>query len=120
MQLDFLVVGFSKCGTTSLCSSLADHPDIFMPAGKDYRFFDIPDQEARAADFESRFEEAGDAAVVGDGSVWYTDSSHETLARQRIVELDPHLMDSGISLPPEVPWDGVETCPGITIAPPED
>lgn len=35
----FLVVGAAKCGTTSLFHYLRHHPDIFIPARKECRFF---------------------------------------------------------------------------------
>jgi hypothetical protein len=36
---NFLVVGFPKCGSTSLHYFLDDHPDIFMPQQKEIHFF---------------------------------------------------------------------------------
>ncbi len=39
---DFLIVGHQKCGTTALYMMLQDHPQIYMPAEKEPRFF-IPE-----------------------------------------------------------------------------
>ena len=36
---DTFVVGAPKCGTTALDHYLAHHPDIFVPADKDVRYF---------------------------------------------------------------------------------
>src|SRR5271154_1282619 len=36
---DFFIVGHPKCGTTALYAMLQDHPDIYMPAVKEPRFF---------------------------------------------------------------------------------
>ncbi len=36
----FLVLGAPKCGTTSLCHYLAQHPEVFVPPEKEPRFFD--------------------------------------------------------------------------------
>lgn len=36
---NFLIVGFPKCGTTSLVSTLGFHPDIFIPDKKELRYF---------------------------------------------------------------------------------
>ena len=37
---DFLIIGFPKCGTTSLYEYLIQHPDIYPPIGKEIDFFD--------------------------------------------------------------------------------
>lgn len=37
-NLDFIVVGFKKCGTTSLFEYLRRHPQVFMPAEKELEF----------------------------------------------------------------------------------
>jgi len=39
VQLDFLIIGAHKSGTTTLTDALAHHPDIFMPSVKETRFF---------------------------------------------------------------------------------
>ena len=36
---DFLIVGAAKSGTTSIFNYLIQHPQIFMPALKEPRFF---------------------------------------------------------------------------------
>jgi len=37
---DFLIIGFVKCGTTSLYEYLLQHPSIYPPAGKEIDYFD--------------------------------------------------------------------------------
>lgn len=37
---DFLIIGFPKCGTTSLYEYLIEHPDIYPPIGKEIDYFD--------------------------------------------------------------------------------
>ena len=46
-KLDFVLVGFPKCGTTSLHNILSKHPDIALPSSKELPCFDskIPDLE---------------------------------------------------------------------------
>ena len=39
---NLFVVGAAKAGTTSLCSALAQHPEIFFPAEKEPHFFVFP------------------------------------------------------------------------------
>jgi len=41
----FLVIGGSRCGTTTLHAALERHPDIFVPADKSPNFFTAPDME---------------------------------------------------------------------------
>ncbi len=91
VRLDFIVPGFSKCGTTTLCSLLSDHPAIFMPKRKDFRFFDLPDPASRWAEFTARFEDSAPGAVRGDGSIWYSDARYERLARERILARYPDI-----------------------------
>lgn len=37
---DFLIIGFVKCGTTSLYEYLLQHPYVYPPAGKEIDYFD--------------------------------------------------------------------------------
>jgi len=43
---DFFIIGHEKCGTTALYNILKGHPQVFMPALKEPRFF-ITDRPAR-------------------------------------------------------------------------
>lgn len=36
---NFLIVGFPKCGTTSIVNALRNHKDVFIPKEKELRFF---------------------------------------------------------------------------------
>jgi hypothetical protein len=38
---DFLIVGAMRSGTTALARLLGAHPNIFLPAEKEIRFFDL-------------------------------------------------------------------------------
>lgn len=38
-KLDFLVIGAAKAGTTSLFEYLRPHPELYLPAGKEFPFF---------------------------------------------------------------------------------
>jgi hypothetical protein len=43
---NLIVIGFGRCGTTSLHHQLSDHPDVAMSRVKELRFFaDAPDEE---------------------------------------------------------------------------
>ena len=78
---DFFIVGFPKCGTTSLYEYLKGHPDIFMPPAKEPRYFGGPDPSGPTThdlvypDDEQRylnlFAEARDERRVGEATSGY-------------------------------------------------
>jgi hypothetical protein len=88
---DFFIVGAPKGGTTAMYHYLRLHPELFLPARKELRFFgadlDIRDRRPlTAAEYLACFDEAGDAARVGTAYVWYLYS--RTAARE-IAEFAP-------------------------------
>lgn len=82
---NFLIVGAPKCGTTAMHVYLRRRPDVFMPDKKEPHYFAddveepgyIRDRRAYAA----LFEQANDAAAIGEASVWYL---YSTTAAARI------------------------------------
>ncbi len=86
---NFLIVGTAKAGTTSLYRYLRQHPDVFMPAVKEPRFFAYAEEppamkgpgDARTnrtsgavytfEDYCALFEEATDERAVGEASPNY-------------------------------------------------
>lgn len=38
---DFLIIGGQRCGTTTLFFYLHQHPDLYLPIGKEVHFFDL-------------------------------------------------------------------------------
>jgi hypothetical protein len=91
---DFLLIGATKCGTTSLHRWLRAHPEIFMPE-KEVRFFTTEHNWGRGLDwYRSRFAAAEAARAVGEASNSYTrhpvyagvpDRIAETLPEVRLV-----------------------------------
>jgi hypothetical protein len=96
----FFIVGAQRSGTTSLYHYLAQHPEIFMPAVKEPRFFalegrrpqfkglyptDSPMTPDRAS-YEALYEGAAPAQARGDASTWYL---YEPVAARRIRETLP-------------------------------
>jgi len=79
---NFLIVGMSRCGTTSLCHYLKEHPDVFMSRVKEPSFFlaqfrPVPengigdDERKYYSDFEDYcrlFEKAGKSKAIGEAS----------------------------------------------------
>ena len=74
---NFFIVGAPKCGTTSLYAYLRQHPDVFMPTHKEPHYFardfDIPPEWCYRDDshYVKLFAHAGNAARIGEASVWY-------------------------------------------------
>jgi hypothetical protein len=40
MDIDFIVLGAPRCATSWMHKCLSQHPDIFVPKGKETRYFD--------------------------------------------------------------------------------
>ena len=73
---DFFIVGAPKSGTTALYTYLGRHPDIYLPARKELRFFgtdlDIRDRVPLSMEeYLAHFAGAADARRVGTAYVWY-------------------------------------------------
>lgn len=88
---DFFIVGAPRCGTTALYTWLRQHPDVFMPARKEPRFFAVDldsgaPHEARyfvrsEEEYLRLFEPAGAARRAGEATALYLFS---TAAARRI------------------------------------
>jgi hypothetical protein len=100
---DFLVIGPPKAGTTALHAALAPHPQLFMSAVKEPRFF-LSDERPpparggpgdaqtyqeyvwRRRDYEKLFEPAPAGTLKGESSPFYL---HDVGAHRRIKALIP-------------------------------
>lgn len=90
-QISFLVPGFSKCGTTTLCSLLDQHPDIHIPALKEPNFFCKDDYNRRWHEYQNLFADSGTAKVLGEGSTFYTTVEYEARVQQRVKQHYPDI-----------------------------
>jgi len=72
MLPNFLIVGAEKAGTTTLASTLADHPDVFMCDPKEPRFFSNHTWDKGLSWYESLFDNAGGHKAIGEASPAYT------------------------------------------------
>ena len=72
-DIDFLVVGAHRCGTTSLFKYLSAHPDIFMPARKELFFFNRGDRYCRGKEWYLKefFSGAKPHQIMGEASPEY-------------------------------------------------
>lgn len=85
---DFMVIGFGKCGSTSLCAMLAAHPAICMSSPKETNFFVW--EHARGWDwYRDRFRGLRPGQLRGDGSVFCSATGWEAAAAPRIVAANP-------------------------------
>lgn len=87
--IDFMVAGFSKCGTTSLCDALLQHPDIFIPDVKEPRYFSSANFEKRHKTFARMYAPARPGQKLGDGSPVYSSAALADLSIARIRKNNP-------------------------------
>jgi hypothetical protein len=99
---DFLIIGVPKAGTTALHAALARHPELYMSAIKEPKFFltdgPPPDKGGpgdaltyrehvwRRADYEALFDEAPAGTLRGESTPLYL---HDPMAVDRIRKLIP-------------------------------
>jgi len=102
---NFLIVGMSRCGTTSLYHYLKEHPEVFMSRVKEPSFFlaqtrpvpengigdDIRRYYQNLDDYRKLFEKAGNSKAVGEAS---TDNLYH--AEKVIPHIHKHLGDPKI------------------------
>lgn len=69
---NYFVIGGPKCGTSTLCNLLGQHPDVFMSDPKEPHFFGRNVPEKTWQWYLGLFENAGSASAVGEGSTSYT------------------------------------------------
>ncbi|MGZ2260291.1 sulfotransferase family protein [Roseobacter sp. A03A-229] len=75
---DFIVIGAMKCGTSTVCAYLEDHPEVFMVPGAEPNFFSHDENHAKGtAWYEAEyFADRGGARLAGEGS-----NNYASLAR---------------------------------------
>jgi hypothetical protein len=72
MLPNFLVIGAPKCGTSSLCHLLGQHPQIFMSKVKEPHFFGRNDPLKTLKWYKNHFRGSEGFKAVGEGSTSYT------------------------------------------------
>lgn len=80
---DFIIIGGTKCGSTSLTSYLSNHSDVFL-APKELRFFTEEHRWNLGFDwYQEQFTDSGTAIVSGEASNAYTrDPVYEGASRR--------------------------------------
>ena len=89
ITVDFLVPGFSKCGTTSLCALLAQHPQLYLPELKEPWYFSSKHYVPRAPGYARHFAAARPGQLLGEGSQSYSTYEDEAVSIARIREHNP-------------------------------
>ncbi len=87
---DFLIVGGSKCGTTTLWQYLHRHPGIFLAEPKEPEFFSKDDRFCRGvAWYKALFANARPEQVCGEASTTYSRWPHFGDVPGRIADAAP-------------------------------
>lgn len=98
---DFFIVGAPKCGTTSLYEYLKQHPDLFLPEGKEIAFFSKDfTKEANAhqstaykktslapktlAQYLDYFSDYKDQKIIGTSSPWDLTSEVDAIEIKKV------------------------------------
>jgi hypothetical protein len=89
VDLKFIVPGFSKCGTTTLCSLLNQHPDIFIPEEKEPWYFSSPRYNEKHQQYIDYFKDSKLGQTLGEGSTSYSGHKTERPSIERIYKNYP-------------------------------
>ncbi len=84
MQVDFMLIGAQKCGTTTLANQLASHPGICFCREKEPGYFNSTDNWQAGLDTYHALYDPRPGQLCGEGSTMYTflpefDNTHERL-----------------------------------------
>lgn len=85
----FLVIGAAKCGTTTVCDLLSEHPDVFVAELKECHYFARDAFDELRPWYESLFEGGEHCEAVGEGSVLYTHPARIERAVSRMRQTIP-------------------------------
>lgn len=89
---DFVVIGAMKCGTSTVCACLEDHPETCMLPRCEPDFFSRPEVFARGADwYEALFHEARPGQAIGEGSNSYSAGALFPGTAERIARYRPDM-----------------------------
>ena len=90
LRPNFFVIGAQKSGTTTVCSLLGKHPDIFMTTPKEPAFFCEELNWAKGFGwYEGLFQNAERCAIRAEGSTFYTQRPEHDKVVERISDYSP-------------------------------
>lgn len=88
---DFIIIGASKSGTTTLWQYLRQHPQVFLAEPKEPEFFSKDDRHALGVDsYKALFAPATDDQRCGEASTTYTRWPHFGDVPARMAEVIPN------------------------------
>lgn len=92
MKPDFIVLGAMKCGTSSVCAYLEDHPEVFMLPNCDPSYFCDDDNFAKGTEwYEAHFAARNGEKICGEGSNGYSWVARFPNSAPRMFEYHPGL-----------------------------
>jgi len=110
---NFFIIGAPKCGTTSLASWLAEHPEVFISSIKEPDYFHTNQKIRSIEEYENLFAEATDQhKAVGEASVRYLYSDTavpEILAYSSTEVKFIVMLRNPIEMAPSLHWQRVFT-----------
>jgi len=87
-----MLIGAGKCATSTICSHLGNHPDVYMVEPKEPHFFSRDEVFARGFDwYESLYSEVTNETMIGEGSNTYTAKEAFPHTLERLVQYAPTL-----------------------------
>src|SRR5215471_17949671 len=90
MRANFVIMGATKCATTSLWGLLKQHPQVFMSDPKEPQFFSRDENFSLGVQwYEEFFAAAGSAIAVGEASANYSNSVFAEAASRRMHDIIP-------------------------------
>ena len=90
MKADYLVIGAMKCGTSTVCAYLEDHPDVFMVPRAEPNFFSHDDNFAKGEDWYHEFYSGKSSErLLGEGSNYYAARDLFPNTAERIAAYNP-------------------------------
>jgi hypothetical protein len=92
MQVDFIVIGAMKCGTSTVNAYLEDHPNVFMVPGRELNFFSHDDNYAKGLDwYTAQFRDRDSKTICGEASNMYSAGEMFPKTVDRMVAYNPDL-----------------------------
>lgn len=86
----FLVIGAAKCGTTTVCDLLSDHPDVFMTSPKEPHYFSrLTKYRVLASRYSALFDHTDSYRARGEGSTSYSHPHRIDFVAPRIADALP-------------------------------
>ncbi|WES66186.1 sulfotransferase domain-containing protein [Microbacter sp. GSS18] len=92
-ELDFVVIGAAKSGTTSLYAAISQHPGLFIPSEKEVPFFNDPRWYRRGFDAYMRtyFSDVPDGQAIGTVTPQYMLDTSDGAVRQTALRMSRQL-----------------------------